>query len=132
VTTFTRGQTNPGLWNEVEELRGDRDGNLSALEGRDWDAVIDTSGLVPRVVRQSVELVSAPYYLFVSTRSVYADFSSPPDESSPTHGDVDSEDVSRHYGELKAMCERVAADRPGAIVRPGLIVGPHDPTGRYT
>ena len=84
------------------------------------------------MVRQSVELIDAPYYLFVSTRSVYADFATEFDEDAPTRGDVDSEVVMDHYGELKAMCERVAQQRPGAIVRPGLIVGPHDPTGRFT
>jgi nucleoside-diphosphate-sugar epimerase len=83
-------------------------------------------------VQQSVELIDSPYYLFVSTRSVYADFDTEFDEDAPIRGDVDSEEVMEHYGELKAMCERVAGQRPGAIVRPGLIVGPHDPTGRFT
>ena len=87
---------------------------------------------MPRVVEQSVELVDAPYYLFVSTRSVYSDLSTATDEDAPTHGDVDSEEIMEHYGELKAMCERVVQRRAGAIVRPGLIVGPHDPTGRFT
>jgi 2'-hydroxyisoflavone reductase len=87
---------------------------------------------VPRVVRQTVELVEAPYYLFVSTRSVYADLGGRTDENTPVNGDVDSEEIIEHYGELKAMCERVVQQRPGAIVRPGLIVGPHDPTGRFT
>jgi len=90
------------------------------------------AGFLPRVVRQSVELVDAPYYLFVSTRSVYADLSASPDEDAEVLGDVESEEIMEHYGELKAMCERVAQERPGAIVRPGLIVGPHDPTGRFT
>ncbi len=132
MTLFNRGQTNPELFPNVEKLHGDRDGNLEALEGRSWDAVIDVAGYLPRVVRQTVELVDAPYYLFVSTRSVYADLAGPTDEDAPLHGDVDSEDIMEHYGELKAMCERVAQERPGAIVRPGLIVGPHDPTGRFT
>jgi 2'-hydroxyisoflavone reductase len=132
VTTFTRGETNPDLFPEVEKLRGDRDGNLDALRGRDWDAVIDVAGYLPRVVRQSVELIDSPYYLFVSTRSVYSDLSGDTDEDAPVHGDVDSEDITQHYGELKAMCERVAKERPGSIVRPGLIVGPHDPTGRFS
>lgn len=132
VTLFNRGRTNPELFPEAEKLRGDRDGDLDALRGRNWDAVIDVNGYLPRVVRQSVELVDAPYYLFVSTRSVYADLSDSPDEDAPTHGDVDSEEIMEHYGELKAMCERVAQKRPGAIIRPGLIVGPHDPTGRFT
>jgi 2'-hydroxyisoflavone reductase len=132
VTLFNRGLTNPELFPEVERLQGDRDGNIDALRGRTWDAVVDVAGFLPRVVRQSVELVDAPYYLFVSTISVYSDFSRPIDESSPVRGDVDSEEILENYGELKAMCERVAQERPGAIVRPALIVGPHDPTGRFT
>jgi 2'-hydroxyisoflavone reductase len=132
MTLFNRGQTNPQLFPEVEKLRGDRDGGLEPLEGRTWDAVADVAGYLPRVVRQSVETIDAPYYLFVSTRSVYADFSSSPTEDAAIRGDVDSEEIMEHYGELKSMCERVAAERRGAIVRPGLIVGPHDPTGRFT
>ena len=132
MTLFNRGLTNPALFPEVETLQGDRDGNLDALRGRTWDAVVDVAGFLPRVVRQSVELVDAPYYLFVSSISVYADFSRPIDEDSPVRGDVDSEEIMENYGELKAMSERVAQERAGAIVRPGLIVGPHDPTGRFT
>jgi 2'-hydroxyisoflavone reductase len=132
VTLFNRGQTNPELFPEVEKLRGDRDGNLDALRDRSWDAVIDIAGYLPRIVRQTVELVDTPYYLFVSTRSVYADLSDSPTEDARTHGDVDSEEIMEQYGALKAMCERVAQERPGAIVRPGLISGPHDPTGRFT
>ncbi len=132
MTLFNRGQTNPELFPEVEKLRGDRDGNLDALRDRSWDAVIDIAGYLPRIVRQTVELVDAPYYLFVSTRSVYADLSDSPTEDARTHGDVDSEEIMEQYGPLKAMCERVAQERPGAIVRPGLISGPHDPTGRFT
>jgi 2'-hydroxyisoflavone reductase len=132
VTLFNRGKTNPELFPTVEKLRGDRDGQLDALRGRSWNAVADVAGFVPRVVRQSVELIEAPYYLFVSTRSVYVDLSGPTDETAPLHGDVGSEDVSKHYGELKAMCERVVQERSSGIVRPGLVVGPHDPTGRFT
>jgi 2'-hydroxyisoflavone reductase len=132
VTLFNRGRTNAELFPEAEKLRGDRDGGLDALRGRSWDAVVDVAGFLPRVVRQSVELVDAPYYLFVSTRSVYSDLNAAVGEDAATHGDVESEEIMEHYGELKAMCERVAQERPGAIVRPGLIVGPHDPTGRFT
>jgi 2'-hydroxyisoflavone reductase len=132
VTLFNRGVTNPALFAGVEKLRGDRAGGLGILRGRAWDAVIDTCGYLPRVVRESVELIESPYYLFVSTRSVYRDLAQATDENAPVHGDVDDEDVSTHYGELKAMCERVVRERPGSIVRPGLIVGPHDPTGRFT
>src|SRR3954451_16314431 len=76
VTLFTRGQQNPDLFPEVEKLRGDRDGDLALPDGRQWDAVIDTSGYIPRVVRASAERLAgaAGHYTFVSTISVYAKF----------------------------------------------------------
>ena len=75
VTLFNRGETNPELFPEAEKLRGDRDGDLRALEGRSWDAVVDPSGYVPRVVRASAELLrdSVGHYVFVSSVSAYAD-----------------------------------------------------------
>src|SRR5687767_951070 len=85
VTLFNRGQHNPDLYPQVEKLRGDRDGNLSALEGRRWDAVIDPSGYVPRLVRVSAELLAenVDHYSFISSLSVYSDTRSPGfDESS--------------------------------------------------
>ena len=139
VTIFTRGRTNPDLFPEVEHLLGDRDGALGALAGRSWDGVVDTSGYVPRVVRQSAELLldAAGRYAFVSSISVYADFSSPVNESSPVAQleSPASEDVDGDYGALKAACERVLEEVYGersARVRAGLLVGPHDPTGRFT
>jgi nucleoside-diphosphate-sugar epimerase len=139
VTTFTRGQTNPDLFSEAEHLRGDRDGQLDALGGRSWDGVVDTSGYVPRVVRQSAELLrdNVGRYVFVSSISVYADFSAPVDESTPVAEleDPDTEDVLPNYGALKAACERVVEEVYGdrsARVRAGLIVGPYDPTDRFT
>lgn len=140
VTLFNRGRTRPDLFPEVEKLRGDRDGKLDALRGRRWDAVLDTSGYVPRVVRMSAELLAPAVgrYLFVSSISVYReDLPAGADEAAPTAplGDPSSEDVKAHYGALKAACERAAeAALPGrvAVVRPGLIVGPGDPTDRFT
>jgi 2'-hydroxyisoflavone reductase len=139
VTTFTRGRTNPELFPEAEHLHGDRDGNLDALAGRGWDVVIDTSGYVPRVVRQSGELLrdAVGRYVFVSSISVYSDFSVPIDESSATAelDDPESEDVQEHYGALKAACERVLDELYGdraTHVRAGLIAGPYDPTNRFT
>ena len=140
VTTFTRGQRNPELFPEVEKLRGDRDGALDALRGREWDAVCDTSGYVPRVVRASAELLreAAPHYTFVSSVSVYAGFAEPGmDEDAPL-GELEdpaTEAVHEHYGPLKAACERAVQDVYGEgalVIRPGLIVGPHDPTDRFT
>jgi 2'-hydroxyisoflavone reductase len=72
VTVFTRGHTNPWLFPEAEHLTGDGDGNLHALVGRQWEGVVDTTGYVPRVVRQSAELLrcSAVRYVHVSSVSV--------------------------------------------------------------
>jgi 2'-hydroxyisoflavone reductase len=139
VTLFTRGETNPELFPEAEHLRGDRDGNLAALEGREWDFVVDTSGYVPRLVGASARLLAPAVerYVFVSSVSVYADFAAPRDETSPVAVlDEPTEDYrSTAYGALKALSEaEVERAFPGRalLVRPGLIVGPDDPTDRFT
>src|SRR5919204_101540 len=140
VTLFNRGQTNPELFPDAEKLRGDRDGDLSALSGREWDAVIDPSGFVPRVVRDSAELLrgSLGHYLFVSSGSVYAEPYTPGyDETVPTVEleDPTSEDVNKDYGALKAACEDVVREvfpDSHTNVRAGLLVGPHDGSGRFT
>jgi 2'-hydroxyisoflavone reductase len=141
LTLFTRGRTNPELFPEAEHLHGDRDGGLAPLAGRRWDVVIDTSGYVPRVVRESAELLQdSDRYVFVSSVSVYADFSTGPTEESPPAelGDLPADELTddySNYGPLKALCEaeveRVFGER-ALIVRPGLIAGRHDPTGRFT
>lgn len=141
LTFFNRGRTSPELYPGVEKLRGDRDGDLRALAGRTWDAVIDTCGYVPHVVRASAEaLTESGRYCFVSSISVYADFSVPPREDSPLSvlGDLPPDRLTpdfSNYGALKALCEAavedVFADR-ALVIRPGLIVGAHDPTGRFT
>ena len=138
VTLFNRGHTNPALFPDVERLQGDRDADLSPLEGRRWDAVIDPSGYVPRVVRASVELLAAAveHYAFVSSISAYRDFlRAGIAEDYPVAALAEeSEDVSRHYGALKALCEDVVrdvfADR-ALVVRAGLIVGRYDWTNRF-
>jgi 2'-hydroxyisoflavone reductase len=136
LTLFNRGQTRPDLHAGVEKLRGDRDGNLDALAGRTFDAVIDTSGYVPRIVERTLAaLPDVGHYTFVSSISVYADLSAPPTELSPVAElDEPTEEWREHYGALKADCEDVVRERfPGAFIpRPGLIVGPWDPTGRFT
>jgi 2'-hydroxyisoflavone reductase len=139
LTLFTRGETNPELFPETEKLRGNRDGNLEALHGRDWDAVLDTSGYVPRVVHQSVALLrdAVTHYTFVSSISAYASYAGRPTEGDPRAvlDDPDTEEILPNYGGLKAACEQVveaAFGERALIIRPGLIVGPHDPTGRFT
>jgi 2'-hydroxyisoflavone reductase len=141
LTLFTRGRTNADLYPEAEKLRGNRDSGLALLEGRRWDAVVDTSGYVPGIVRDSAEVLrDSGRYVFVSSISVYADFSVPPVEGNAVaplgNASVDelAEDSS-NYGPLKALCEQAVEEVFGEralIVRPGLIVGPHDPSGRFT
>ena len=140
LTLFNRGQHNPELFPEVEKLRGDRDGGLETLKGRRWNAVIDTCGYVPRVVSQSAELLAyaVDRYVFISTISVYADASRPGiSEDNPlADPETGTEEITGDsYGPLKVACEkaveRAFPDR-SLIIRPGLIVGPNDPTDRFT
>jgi nucleoside-diphosphate-sugar epimerase len=138
VSIFNRGRTNPGLFPEAEQLAGDRETDLSPLAGRSFDAVVDTCGYVPRVVRASAELLAprVERYVFVSSLSVYGD-EPVLTESSPTRraGDPESEDVDREYGPLKALCEQAveaALPNRAIVVRPGLIVGRYDYTGRFS
>ncbi len=140
VTLFNRGQHNPELFPTAERIKGDRNGGLDALAGRQWDAVIDTCGYIPRSVRESASLLAnqVGHYTFISTISVYADYSQAGiDEAAPV-GRLDDPTVEEvtgeRYGPLKALCEAAAeAAMPGRVltVRPGLIVGPHDPTDRF-
>jgi 2'-hydroxyisoflavone reductase len=141
LTLFNRGRSNPGLFPEVEQLVGDRDGGLDILHNRHWDAVIDTCGYVPRVVRQSAELLAenTRCYVFISTLSVYASTAQPGlDEKAPlaVMEDPQREDITGEtYGPLKVLCERVvqeALPQHSLIIRPGLIVGPHDVSDRFT
>ncbi len=146
VTIFNRGRSGPGQFEGVEELVGDRaEGSLDALKGRKWDAVIDNSASrsdAPDWVRDSAGLLkeAADQYLFISTRSVYADLSQVPatvdmplltKETTPGW----EEGKRFPYGLAKALAEGealAAFDDRTTIVRPGLIVGPGDPTDRFT
>ena len=145
LTLFNRGRQNSDLFaGQVALLRGDRDGDLSALYGREFDAVIDTCGYYPAQMRAITRALGAvPYYLFLSSISVYGRF--PPgrafdETTSVSKGGADGEadedaDRNADYGTRKARCEAVLeAAWPGRVahVRPGLIVGPHDYTGRFT
>ncbi len=147
VTLFNRGKSNPQLFPDLEKLRGDRDkGELDALAGRKWDAVVDTSGYVPGQVQAAAELLAdnVGFYVFISTVSVYADQSADNvDEDTPV-ATVEPEVIEqvktirqsfRHYGAMKALCEQAAEKAmPGRVanIRPGLIVGPNDSSDRFT
>jgi 2'-hydroxyisoflavone reductase len=141
VTLFNRGKSQSQPTPGVETLLGDRDAQLDALKGRDWDVVIDNSGYVPRHVRLSAELLRdhAAHYLYISTISVYADLSAPgTTETAPLKQleDPDNEEVTwTRYGALKALCEPPVLQQFAGrctIVRPTYIVGPGDETDRFT
>jgi 2'-hydroxyisoflavone reductase len=141
VTVFHRGGSEPrDGFPDIEHVHGDRDGGLSALEGRAWDAALDTCGYVPRVVRQSARLlgITAGHYAFVSSLSVYPDdVEQGIMEATPGHGPPfpDTEEITDDsYGPLKVACElevQAAFGGRALIVRPGFIVGPHDPIDRF-
>jgi 2'-hydroxyisoflavone reductase len=139
VTLFNRGR-HPNPFPDVEQLHGDRDGGLSVLGGRRWDAVVDTSGYVPRIVRDSAQTLAdaVDRYVFISTISVYADAGRPGlDEDAPVGqlAEATEQVTGETYGPLKALCEQAVEealpDRT-LTIRPGLIVGPDDPTDRFT
>ena len=146
VTVFNRGRRQVELPASVEHLQGDRNNDLKALEGREWDVVIDNPTTLPNWVRTAGSLLkdAADQYIFISTISVFADNSQVGmDETTPVlkyEGEQDPytlpiEQAGRFYGELKALSEREAAYWfPGraTIIRPGLIVGPGDETDRFT
>ena len=139
VTLFNRGRTNPDVLPEAERLTGDRNSDLSALDGRTWDATIDVCAYVPRQVRTLLESLNGRggHYVFISTISVFPD-ATPENftEDSPLREPAwDDELVMELYGELKVACEQVAQELSGdrlLIIRPGYVVGPHDPTHRFT
>jgi len=130
VTLFNRGITAPSLFPGATHLRGDRLADMSALSGGAWEVVVDVAAYEPRAAELSVAALKGRVgrYVFVSTVSVYADHSIPQIEDAPLETDRTS------YGGKKAECEAIVADAFGddsLIVRPVLIVGPHDPTDRF-
>jgi len=139
VTLFNRGKTNPDTIPGVEQLVGDRDADIDLLKDRQWDSVLDTCGYFPRVVKKSVDLLKddVGHYTFISSISVYSTSPNGPDETSPaqTLADPTVEEITGEtYGGLKILCERVVQEGlpdHALIVRPGLIVGPRDPTYRF-
>jgi 2'-hydroxyisoflavone reductase len=140
VTHFNRGKRDPDGVPGVETLIGDRKGQLDSLKGRKWDAVIDDTGYIPKFCKMSADLLApnTGYCLYVSSISAYAGFAKPNDIGSPTGvlENKDQEEITNEtYGPMKALCEQYVRDAYGersSIVRPGYIVGPLDPTDRFT
>lgn len=140
VTLFNRGRTNPNLFHEVENLIGDRNGDLAQLRDRRFDAVVDTSGYFPRQVQSVIDALdqNIAHYTFVSSTDVYAVHSVPgSDETAELAAvtDLDDEGSVDNYGGFKALSEATLdAALPDRVhhVRAGLIVGPHDDSGRFS
>jgi 2'-hydroxyisoflavone reductase len=141
VTLFHRGLSNPDLFPQVQRIPGDREHDLGRLAGQNWDALIDTCGYVPRLVRLSALALkeAVRQYVFISSISAYASLAkSGVNEDDPV-GKLEDESVEavtgETYGPLKALCEQAAQEVFGdraLVIRPGLIAGPHDPTDRFT
>ncbi len=141
VTLFNRGN-NPSVHEHLEQVHGDRASDLSRLDGRSWDAVVDTSGYTPNLVETSARYFNprTDRYIFISTMSVYDhERTDGPNESAPLlelPPDADPSVYSdERYGALKVLCERAVQGEFGeraTIMRPGLVAGPHDPTDRFT
>lgn len=150
VTVFNRGKTHPGeLPKEAEQLIGDRNGQLDALKGRQWDVVVDIPTTLPVWVRDAAQILkgNVDRYVFISTISVYSDNSKPGMEESGPLARYEGADAMKEtqatllasryglYGPLKVLSEQEAEKWfPGKalIIRPGLIVGPGDETDRFT
>jgi 2'-hydroxyisoflavone reductase len=137
VTLFNRGVTRPELFPELERVRGDRGGDVSAIARGAWDAVLDTNGREPAHVRATARLLSAKesHYTFVSSVSAYADLGQPGlREDAPLAAlDGAGADAAARYGASKAECERelrAAYGEAALVIRPGLIAGPDDGSGR--
>jgi 2'-hydroxyisoflavone reductase len=144
VSIFTRGLSPDALPSTVERLRGDRDlgdAGLAALRGRSWEACIDVSGYTPLQVRASAELLRTVVgrYVYISAVMVYGDTKVRPVRETharvPAAGAHVTEVNGETYGALKVACEdivrEVYEDRC-TLLRPQVITGPHDPSGRFT
>ncbi len=140
VTHFNRGKRDADGVENVETLHGDRKGQLDSLKDRKWDVVVDNTGYIPKYQKMSADLLApnTGYCLYISSISAYASFEKPNDIGSPTGvlENKDQEEITNEtYGPMKALCEQYVRDAYGtrsSIVRPGYIVGPLDPTDRFT
>jgi 2'-hydroxyisoflavone reductase len=142
ITLFNRGLTNPDLFFDCERRVGDRStGDLLALASGEWDGVIDVNGYLPRDVQATAELLRerVDHYTFVSSIGAHELLASGPmDEDSPLQPAGDPDDALPTdiiaYGPRKVRCEQIVRELFGdraTIVRPSLVVGPHDPTDRF-
>ncbi|MBL9104852.1 MAG: NAD-dependent epimerase/dehydratase family protein [Myxococcales bacterium] len=134
VTLFNRGRTNPGLFPGVERVLGDRNGDHHELRGRRWDVAVDTSGTEPGPVERACDVLvdAVDRYVYVSSAAAYARDADPYDEDHPLRRAP--ADGPRNYNENKAHAEAIVGSRFASrriILRPAVLVGPHDPRHRF-
>ncbi|MDQ0429010.1 2'-hydroxyisoflavone reductase [Planomicrobium stackebrandtii] len=138
VVLFNRGKSNPGIFPELRRVLGDRRKDAIKLAHEKWDAVVDTSAYTPADLRPILENVSTDHYTFISTISVYTDFKkgAVKENAAVFEEEVEGDKVSGEtYGPFKVMCERLIEERisdKALVIRPGIVVGPADPTDRFT
>jgi 2'-hydroxyisoflavone reductase len=136
VTLFNRNLSAPGLFPDLELIAGDRTKDLSALRGRRWDAVVDMCGYSPDDVKSSVELLrdQVERYVFISAVMVYRSWGARNlGESAPQYADGGAETAQTNtaaYRLRKSLCDRLVREAlpdRALVIRPGMVVGPHDP-----
>jgi 2'-hydroxyisoflavone reductase len=141
ITLFNRGKRDPEAKPGVEQLLGDRNGQIEALGGRDWDVVIDNSGYTPKQVKATADLLEdrVQQYIFISSIAVYADFKIPNVDEDYKLAELKGTDLDtvngESYGPLKVLAEKVVEETYGkraTIIRPTYIAGPGDVTDRFT
>ena len=140
ITLFNRGVTDAGAFPDAEHITGDRNGDLAPLVGRSWDATVDVCAYVPNQVRHLLTALGdrAGHYTFISTISVYDPSQAKDgfDEDGPLLEPAWDEVLAMEkYGALKVGCELAAQELAGdrlLVIRPGFVIGPHDPTHRFT
>lgn len=138
VVLFNRGKSNPHLFPQLQKILGDRRKDAEKLAAEKWDAVIDSSAYTPADLKPVLKNLKTNHYIFISTISVYDDFKNGPvrESGSLFNTEVTEDEVTGStYGPLKVMCENYIEKNlsdKALILRPGIVVGPYDPTDRFT
>jgi len=140
VVLFNRGKTNVDVFKNLRHIQGDRRIDAKLVGQEDWDVVFDTCAYSPQDLQPMIDSLKSKTnaYMFISTISVYDDYKKgrPNELSSTFIQKIETEEVTGDtYGPLKVMCEQLVNDMfkdRALIIRPCIVVGPHDPTDRFT
>ncbi|MDX1806459.1 MAG: NAD-dependent epimerase/dehydratase family protein [Paenisporosarcina sp.] len=140
VVLFNRGKTNQEVFKHLRHIQGDRRKDAELVGEEEWDAVFDTCAYSPQDLQPMVDILKnkTKAYMFISTISVYDDYKNgrPHESSSTFNQNIETDEVTGvTYGPLKVMCEKLVNDtfnKLALIIRPCIVVGPNDPTDRFT